>query len=209
MKDSFRSRGLMFVISSPSGCGKTTLAEALLSKDSNLERSISITTRPKRKEEIDGKDYFFITEDKYRQMVSDDLLLEHAQVFSHFYGTPKEHVEKLLNQGNDVVCVIDWQGGVNLMQKARQDTISAFILPPSLEELKIRLTNRATDETEVVHRRLAAAKNEISKCDNYDYVVVNNKFDDCVAQLRAILDAERARGSRQELQELIVAIESS
>jgi guanylate kinase len=207
MQKDFRSKGFILVISSPSGCGKTTIAEALLKDDTNLKRSISATTRPAREGEVEGKDYFFISEDKHKQMVEDDLFLEHAQVFDKFYGTPKEHLNNILQQGKDVVCVIDWQGGVNLMKKASGDTVSVFILPPSLGELKARLTGRATDSPEVINRRLAEAKYEISKCEQYDYVVINDELNECVARLKAIVSSERLRRSRQDITRLIAAIE--
>jgi len=207
MKNFFRSKGFIFIISSPSGCGKTTLANILLKDDSNLKQSISVTTRPKREGEVNGKDYFFISEGEYQKMIEEDLLLEHAKVFNNFYGTPREHVENILEQGKDILCVIDWQGGVNLMKKVRQDTVSAFILPPSLGELKTRLTVRATDSIEVIDRRLGEAKKEISKCDQYDYIVINDEVDECATQLRTILEAERLKRARQNMSRLISMVE--
>jgi guanylate kinase len=207
MKKNFRSRGFIFVISSPSGCGKTTLAKMLLKSDSNLKQSISVTTRPKREGEVNGKDYFFIDEEKYHQMVGSDLLLEHAKVFKNFYGTPKEYVEDLLKQGKDVVCVIDWQGGLNLLKNAGRDTVSVFILPPSLKSLESRLNERGTDSGEVINHRLAEAKHEISKCQHYDYIVINDKLDACADQLAEILHSERLKRSRQDISQLILDIE--
>lgn len=207
MQNKFRSKGCLFVVSSPSGCGKTTLVEILLKDDSSLQRSISVTTRPKREGEVDGKDYFFISADKYKQMARDGLLLEYAEVFGYSYGTPKAYVEKLLEQGKDVVCVIDWQGAESLLKSGMENMVSVFILPPSLSALRARLTRRATDTEEVINRRLSEANKEISKCGNYDYIVVNNKFDDCLAQLKSILEAERTRSTRQNVQSLIMHIE--
>lgn len=206
--DNFKSQGFIVVISSPSGCGKTTLANMLLSNDSNLKKSISVTTRLKRKGEIEGKDYFFTTEKQYKEMVAKDLLLEHAQVFDHFYGIPSQHVEKVLKQGKDVLCVIDWQGGVSLMKKIkRQNIVSIFILPPSLAILKKRLIDRKTDSEKVINNRLSEAKHEISKCVHYDYVVINNKLEQCADQLKAILTAERLKRARQDIKALIGSIE--
>jgi guanylate kinase len=207
MKNKFRSKSFIFIVSSPSGCGKTTLVQALLKDDTNLKRSVSVTTRLKREGEVDSKDYFFISEEKYKQMVKDDLLLERAEVFSYSYGTPKGYVEKILAYGQDVVCVIDWQGAASLAKRTSQSIVSVFILPPSLSALKSRLTGRGTDSEKVINARLSEAKKEISKCSHYDYVVINNKFDDCLAQLKSILKAERAKRIRLDIPGLITSIE--
>ena len=207
MTKNFQHHGFIVVISSPSGCGKTTLSQMLLKKDSNLKRSISVTTRARRKGERDKRDYFFITEEKYKNMISKDLLLEHAEVFGNYYGTPKQYVEELIKQGKDVVCVIDWQGGVNLMKKVKNNIVSLFILPPSLSALKRRLMTRDTDTIEVINNRLSKAKYEISKCVHYDYIVINDKLDKCADEVLTIIRAERLKRVRCNVNSLLNFIE--
>ena len=207
MKKNFRPKGFIFIISSPSGCGKTMLAKTLLKDDANLKQSISVTTRPKRKGEVSGQDYFFIDGKEYKRMLEDDLLLEHAKIFGNLYGSPKKNIEEILNQGKDVLCVIDWQGAVELMKKVRKDLVTVFILPPALSELKKRLTGRATDSSEVMKRRLNKAKEEISKSYQYDYIVINDDFATCASQLKMILGTERLKRVRQDMIRLISAIE--
>ena len=190
-------RGLMLVLSSPSGAGKSTLSRRLLKSDPNLSMSISVTTRPKRKNEVDGEDYIFATAERFEQMVRDDAFLEHATVFGNRYGTPKQAVYETLAQGRDVLFDIDWQGAQQLAQKAKDDLVKVFILPPSREELERRLRERAEDPPEVVARRMAAANNEISRWAEYDYVIVNDLAERALEQLEAIVAAERLKRQRQ------------
>ncbi|MGZ9035034.1 MAG: guanylate kinase, partial [Rhodospirillales bacterium] len=190
-------RGLMLVLSSPSGAGKSTIARALLSRDANLSMSVSMTTRTPRPGEIDGKDYIFVSGDTYRAMVAGDGFLEHAQVFDNHYGTPRAPVEAAMAEGRDVLFDVDWQGTQQLRQNARADLVSVFILPPSRAELERRLRSRAQDPEEVVRRRMAKAANEMSHWAEYDYVVVNACIDEAVAGVEAILAAERLRRDRR------------
>ncbi len=190
-------RGLMLVLSSPSGAGKTTISRELLKAESNLSMSISVTTRPPRPAEQDGKDYFFIDEQRYHAMVSGGALLEHARVFDNFYGTPRSHVESQLSQGHDVLFDIDWQGTQQLKASARDDLVSIFVLPPSLSELSRRLRSRAQDSEEVVQRRMDRASHEMSHWPEYDYAIINHDVDESLAKVKAILTAERLRRHRQ------------
>jgi guanylate kinase len=190
-------RGLMFVLSSPSGAGKSTIARALLGGDAGLTMSVSVTTRPQRPGEEGGRDYHFISEAAYARMVAAGELLEHAVVFGHGYGSPQGPVEALLGQGRDVLFDVDWQGTQQLRQAAPADVVGVFILPPSRAELERRLYRRAQDPEEVVRRRMAKAADEISHWHEYDYVVVNRDIEEAVTQVRAILTAERLRRSRQ------------
>ncbi len=190
-------RGLMLVLSSPSGAGKTTISRELLKAESNLSMSISVTTRPPRPAEQDGKDYFFIDEKRYHEMVAGGALLEHARVFDNFYGTPRSHVENQLAQGHDVLFDIDWQGTQQLKASARDDLVSIFVLPPSLSELSRRLRSRAQDSEEVVQRRMDRASHEMSHWPEYDYAIINHDVDDSLAKVKAILTAERLRRHRQ------------
>ncbi|HEX7008300.1 MAG TPA: guanylate kinase [Alphaproteobacteria bacterium] len=189
-------RGLMLVLSSPSGAGKTSIARALLAADANLELSVSVTTRPKRPGERDGVDYHFIGKDRFDAMVAEQALLEHAHVFGHYYGTPRAPVEAALAQGRDVLFDIDWQGTQQLAQAARDDLVAVFVLPPSTAELERRLRARAQDSEEVVRSRMAKASDEMSHWREYDYIVINNSLDQSVADVRAILAAERLRRDR-------------
>jgi guanylate kinase len=190
-------RGLMFVLSSPSGAGKTTLSRLLLAEDSNVELSISVTTRPRRLSEVDGRDYHFITQRKYDEMVRNGELLEWARVFDYAYGTPREAVERALASGRDVLFDIDWQGTQQLTNKCRDEVAAVFILPPSLAELERRLRRRAEDSDETITKRMAKATDELSHWDEYDYVIVNHDLDQAFAEVRTILAAERLRRERR------------
>ncbi|MBN9412343.1 MAG: guanylate kinase [Candidatus Paracaedimonas acanthamoebae] len=190
-------RGLMLVLSSPSGAGKTSLARKLLETDLQLMLSISITTRKQRPGEIHSRDYFFVTPLEFAKLRDEGELLEHARVFDNDYGTPRAPVEKALSQGKDVLFDIDWQGTQALSQTARGDMVTIFILPPSCETLEERLKNRAQDSEEVVSARMAKAVDEMSHWAEYDYVIVNEDFEQSVADIQAILVAERLKRQRQ------------
>ena len=188
----------MFVLSSPSGAGKTTLSRRLLAEDGDITLSISATTRPPRSNETDGVDYYFVSPDRFGAMVAGDELLEWATVFNHRYGTPRGPVESALHDGRDVLFDIDWQGTQQLQQTdAASDLVRVFILPPDLAELERRLHGRATDTADVIAGRMARARDEISHWGEYDYILVNDDADLCLAELRAILKAERLRRKRQ------------
>lgn len=197
IEEQIERRGLMLVLSSPSGAGKTTISRMLLEDDDNISLSVSVTTRPMRPGEVDGVDYFFIDPDEFGLMLNRQELLEHAKVFDHYYGTPKGAVEEALSGGKDVLFDIDWQGEQQLKQAALTDLASVFILPPSTEELARRLQNRASDPPDVVAARMAKAPDEISHWPEYDYIIVNYDIDDSVAKVRAILAAERLKRERQ------------
>ncbi len=190
-------RGLMFVISSPSGAGKTTISRTLLDRESNLTLSISATTRPKRPAEVDGHHYLFVEEAAFERMVAEGAFLEHALVFDYRYGTPRAPVEAALAEGRDVLIEIDWQGAEQIVEAGGEDVVSVFVLPPSREELERRLHTRAQDPEEVVRRRMAKANNEMSHWKDYDYVVVNRDIEESVAAVQGILAAERLRRARQ------------
>jgi guanylate kinase len=190
-------RGLMLVLSSPSGAGKTTLSRLLLRSDRKIELSISVTTRPKRRGEIDGRDYHFIDCGRFDDMVARGELLEWAEVFGHRYGTPRAPVIKALHAGRDVLFDIDWQGTQQLREKARTDLVSVFILPPTAKELERRLKRRAQDSKPVIGSRMAKAAGEMSHWPEYDYVIVNRDKREAFAELRAILAAERLKRERQ------------
>lgn len=187
----------MLVLSSPSGAGKTTLSRALLDSDPDISMSISVTTRPRRPAERDGVDYHFIETVDFNLMVNRQELLEHAKVFGHYYGTPQEPVFDTLDSGKDVLFDIDWQGTQQLSQKARDDLVSIFILPPSTKALERRLKSRAQDSDEVVAQRMARASDEISHWPEYDYVIVNEDVDRALTEIRSILVAERLKRERQ------------
>jgi len=190
-------RGLMFVLSSPSGAGKTTLTRRLLEQDPGVQMSVSVTTRPPRRGETDGVDYHFIDAARFDAMAAKGDLLEAAQVFDHRYGTPRAPVELALAQGRDVLFDIDWQGTQQLREKAVNDVVSVFILPPSVTELERRLHTRAQDSDEVIRHRMMKASDEMSHWAEYDYVVVNTDLDDAFAKVTAILSAERVKRHRQ------------
>ena len=190
-------RGLMFILSSPSGAGKTTLADRLLKKDGEMTLSISATTRTRRPGESHGQDYYFVSEEEFIRMRDNSELLEWANVFGHLYGTPRGLVEDTLREGRDVLFDIDWQGAQQLDEVAGEDVVKVFILPPSREELERRLRKRAQDSEEVVQKRMAKADAEISHWAEYDYVIVNYDLDESEELLRSILFAERLKRRRQ------------
>jgi len=188
---------MLLVLSSPSGAGKTTLAHRLLEADAGIRMSVSVTTRLKRPNEVEGEDYFFVAPEHFEEMVREGALLEHATVFGNRYGTPKAAVDKLLEAGRDVLFDIDWQGAQQLAQKAKDDLVRVFILPPSRAELERRLSERAQDSASVVAARMAQANNEISRWSEYDYVIINDDVEKAEAQLKAIVAAERLNRQRQ------------
>lgn len=190
-------RGLMFIMSSPSGAGKTTISRMLLEDDGHICISVSVTTRPPRPGEVDGKDYHFVDQAEFDRMVEDDEFLEWARVFGHCYGTPKAEVKSGLKDGQDYLFDIDWQGTQQLYQKLERDVVRVFLLPPSIDELRRRLTGRGTDSAEVIAGRMDRARSEISHWDGYDYVVVNDDIASCFEQVKKILAAERLRRARQ------------
>jgi len=190
-------RGLMFVLSSPSGAGKTTISRRLLSDVQDLKMSVSVTTRPPRPGEVEGQDYYFVDKAAYEAMVAKDELLEHAKVFDNFYGTPRRAVERRLAEGQDVLFDIDWQGTQQLRNKVPKDLVSVFILPPTLSDLELRLHTRAQDSEATVRARMAKALDEASHWGEYDYIVVNDNLTRCLGQVRAILTAERLKRERQ------------
>src|ERR1700758_3069084 len=190
-------RGLMLVLSSPSGAGQTPLSRLLFRSDRNVELSISVTTRPKRRGEINGRDYHFIDHARFDAMVAKGELLEWAEVFGHCYGTPRRPVKEALRGGHDVLFDIDWQGTQQLREKARDDLVSVFILPPTVAELGRRLKRRAQDSKTVIHGRMAKAAGEMSHWPEYDYVIVNRDKAEAFAEVRAILAAERLKRERQ------------
>jgi guanylate kinase len=190
-------RGVMLVLSSPSGAGKTTLSRRLLETDPCVELSVSVTTRPKRDGEIEGRDYHFIDRARFDRMVKDGELLESAEVFDHCYGTPRAPVRAALAAGRDVLFDIDWQGTQQLRETARSDLVSVFVLPPSATELERRLKTRALDTDDVIRRRMARAADEMSHWAEYDYVVINDDRDRAFSEVCAILAAERLKRERQ------------
>jgi guanylate kinase len=195
--DTLHRRGLMFILSSPSGAGKTTIARRLLEEDGAIRLSVSATTRPPREGEVEGVDYHFVSAAEFERMVAEDEFYEWAPVFGHSYGTPKAHIRDELKNGRDFLFDVDWQGTQQLSQKAGRDVVAVFILPPSIDELRRRLTARATDSDEVIAGRMARARAEISHWDGYDYVVINDDIDECFARVKQILAAERMDRERQ------------
>ncbi len=194
---SLMRRGLMLVLSSPSGAGKTTLSRRLLKEDNGVTLSVSVTTRKLRPGEIDGRDYHFIDRKRFDELVDKDGLLEWAEVFDNYYGTPRGPVMDALAAGRDVLFDIDWQGTQQLREKARGDLVSVFILPPSIPELERRLHQRAQDDYETIHRRMAKAADEMSHWAEYDYVVINRDIERAFGEVKAILAAERLKRERQ------------
>ena len=195
--DTLQRRGLMFILSSPSGAGKTTISRMLLERDAEIRLSVSVTTRPIRPGEVDGKDYIFVDQPAFDRMVEEELFLEWATVFGHSYGTPKAQVKAGLREGQDFLFDIDWQGTQQLYQKLETDVVRVFILPPSIDELRRRLTGRGTDSAEVIAARMERARGEISHWDGYDYVVVNDDVEACFEKVREVLHAERMKRARQ------------
>jgi guanylate kinase len=190
-------RGLMLVLSSPSGAGKTTLTRNLLEQEENVAMSVSVTTRERRSSEIDGVHYHFISRRRFEAMRDSDELLEHAEVHGNYYGTPREPVEAALAVGRDMLFDIDWQGTQQLRERARDDLVSVFLLPPSVGELTRRLHTRAQDDKTVIRTRMAKAGGEMSHWPEYDYVVINRDLDRAFNDVRAILAAERLKRERQ------------
>lgn len=189
-------RGLMLVLSSPSGAGKTSISREVLARDEKISLSISATTRPRRPGEVNGEDYIFVDKTSFDLMVNRRELLEHAKVFDHYYGSPRTPVELSLKNGHDVLFDIDWQGTQQLAEAARGDLVSIFILPPSTAELDRRLHKRAQDSELVITERMARAANEMTHWSEYDYVIVNSSFEESVKQVQYILNAERLKRPR-------------
>lgn len=196
-QDTLHRRGLMFILSSPSGAGKTTISRMLLEADDEIRLSVSVTTRPKRPGEIDGVHYHFVDDAAFDRMIEEDDFYEWAPVFGYRYGTPKGHIRAGLKEGQDFLFDIDWQGTQQLYQKDEQDVVRVFILPPSLDELHRRLKDRGTDSEDVIDGRMERARAEISHWDGYDYVVVNDDVQVCFEKVRSILHAERMKRARQ------------
>lgn len=192
-----RRRGLLFILCSPSGVGKTTIARMLVERDTALTLSVSVTTRPPRPGEIDGRDYWFVDQTRFDEMVAHGELLEHAYVFGNCYGTPRQPIEDAVTAGRDVVGDVDWQGTRQLTASIPQDLVSVFLLPPSLTALQQRLHSRAQDSAAVVAARMAKWPEELSHWPECNYVIVNDTVEDSVAQVRAIVTAERLRRERQ------------
>jgi guanylate kinase len=195
--DGVERRGLMFVLSSPSGAGKTTLSRMLMNKVRGLQMSVSVTTRPMRPGEVEGKDYFFVDQKRFDEMAARGDLLEWAPVFGKSYGTPRAPVETALSEGRDVLFDIDWQGTQQLREKAGPDVVSVFILPPSAADLEKRLHTRAQDSDEVIRGRMDRASHELSHWAEYDYIVVNENVDHAFAEVQSILKAERLKRTRR------------
>jgi guanylate kinase len=190
-------RGFMLVLSSPSGAGKTTLARHVLEAETDLELSISVTTRPQRVSEKEGKDYFFVNETEFHHLVQTNQFLEHAQVYGHHYGTPKASIEKHLKKGKNILFDIDWQGTQQLKQVSTGDLVSVFLLPPTMGALAERLRKRAEDSEEVIQKRMNKAAEEMSHWAEYDYIVINNNLEESIYAVKSIIQAERLRRRRQ------------
>lgn len=189
----------MYVMSSPSGAGKTTITRALLKHNPDITLSISATTRPRRAGEVHGRDYFFVSLEEFREMVDSGQMLEHAKVFDHYYGTPRAPVEKALSEGKDILFDIDWQGTQQLFQLAAEDLVRVFILPPSRKSLERRLRDRSRDTRETdeeIRGRMSKAADEMSHYSEYDYVIINNTVETAISQAQIILDAERLKRRR-------------
>ncbi|CAK8162855.1 Guanylate kinase [Candidatus Xenohaliotis californiensis] len=190
-------KGFMLVISSPSGAGKTSIVKNIFKNDRDLVSSVSVTTRKPREGEIDGVDYYFVSKERFEEMINNGDFLEHANVFGHYYGTTERNVKGCLEKGIDVVFDIDWQGHKQLLSKAKEEVVSVFVLPPSMEELKRRLYKRGLDTTETIEYRMHRAANEIAKWELYDYVVINHNLQDSANAVMNIVKAERFKRSRQ------------
>ena len=188
----------MLVLSSPSGAGKTSICKKVISLDRKISLSVSYTTRPKRKSEKEGKDYFFVSKEKFEGLKKKNFFIEFANVFDNWYGTPKNFIEKNLNNGEDVIFDIDWQGAQKLSDFSKNDVVSVFILPPSNKELHERLKKRAEDSLETVSKRMSEARSEISHWIEYDYVLINNNLENCSSEVLNILNAERKKRNRQK-----------
>ena len=197
MNISNKNKGVMLVLSSPSGAGKSSICKSLMSLDKNLSLSISTTTRKKRPNEKSGEDYIFVSIDEFQSMLNKNHFLEHANVFGNYYGTDKSIVESRINNGKDLIFDIDWQGAQQLREKMREDIVSVFILPPSKQELERRLKSRGQDADEVVKKRMDEASAEITHWAEYDYVVINKNLNDSVKAVLGILKAERMKRIRQ------------
>ena len=197
MENIKKNKGLMLVLSSPSGAGKSSICKSLLSLDNNLNLSISTTTREKRPNEIEGSDYFFVSEKKFNQLLVNNYFIEHAKVFGNLYGTERKIVEEKINQGKDVLFDIDWQGAQQLREKMGEDVVSVFILPPSKKELENRLKIRGQDSDIIVKKRMNEASSEITHWAEYDYVIVNKDLKNSVTNVLDILRAERMKRIRQ------------
>lgn len=195
--DRLKRRGMMFILSSPSGAGKSSIAHGLLTRDQNLMLSISATTRPKRDNEIEDIDYHFVDVARFQEMLHQNEFLEHAQVFGNYYGTPKEPVMRALHRGQDVLFDIDWQGTQQLCQINPHDLVSIFILPPTLTALHERLKKRAQDSTKIIDLRMASAKSEMSHWAEYDYVIINDNLEQSINNALSILKSERLKRRRQ------------
>lgn len=197
--DTLKRRGLMYILSSPSGAGKTTITRELLKQNKNLVASVSATTRPRRAGEVHGQDYFFVSKDEFREMVDNNEMLEHAKVFENYYGTPRAQVEKALQNGQDVIFDIDWQGTQQLFELAAEDLVRVFLLPPSRQTLEKRLRDRSLDtreSEEQIRSRMSKAADEMSHYTEYDYVIINSDIEKAVEQAQLILDAERIKRRR-------------
>lgn len=188
-----KNEGILLILSSPSGAGKTTISEKLLEQSTDLVMSVSMTTRKPRPGEVNGKDYFFVTEEKFHELCKAGQMLEYAKVFENFYGIPKDFIEQNLSSGISVLLNIDWQGAFHLFEILREKVVSVFILPPSMEELRLRLQRRNSDDEIEIERRLAEAQKEISKSNKYDYVIVNDDLDKSVEEIKSILNKERIK----------------
>ncbi len=193
-----RRRGMLFILSSPSGAGKTTLAKRLMAADPAVTLSVSATTRKPREGEVDGTDYHFVTKDAFAKMVLDGEMLEHATVFDNHYGSPRAPVEKVLAEGRDVLFDVDWQGARQIRDSMKDDVVSVFILPPSVEALEDRLKKRGLDDEETIRRRMEKSIAEMLHWPEYDYVLINADLDTCTTQLGSVLAAERLKLSRRK-----------
>ncbi|MCV3769190.1 MAG: guanylate kinase [Wolbachia pipientis] len=189
--------GLLLILSSPSGAGKTTILGKLLDQSIDLVRSVSVTTRKPRSGEINGKDYFFVTEEKFHELCKADQMLEYAKVFGNFYGIPKDFIKLNLSSGVSILLSIDWQGAFHLFKHMKEKIVSIFVLPPSMEELRLRLQKRNTDSASEIEYRLAAAQKEMGKCSEYDYIIINDDIDKSVEEINLILKKEKLKRSKK------------